>query len=226
MKSKVSSLIERKSTLYTMAECHYKKENIQGKLQKKKRKIKHKILILSLGGGRSSFLLGWEAEASLASGSASLDLNSTSFALVAASLASEWGLVSLLLPLSLATSALWPWSLAWLGPLEASRGGRVAWTVKSYLEDSGARAEEMGGQLGLHVSQDDSRHSVAASITSKQEPLQGWGLHPFYLAVVPAYLSQLFSQPYLCLLDPKEVGCLLQCLPSFLNHPNGGFGLL
>ena len=156
-----------------MAECHYKKENIQGKLQKKKRKIKNKILILSLGGGRSSFLLGWEAEASLASGSASLDLNSTSFALVAASLASEWGLVSLLLPLSLATSALWPWSLAWLGPLEASRGGRVAWTVKSYLEDSRARVEEMGGQLGLHVSQDDSRHSVAASITSKQEPLQG-----------------------------------------------------
>ena len=60
-----------------------------------------------------------------------------------------------------------------MGPLEALKGGRVACTVKSYLEDSRARVEEMGGQLGLHVSQDDSRHSVAASITSKKEPLQG-----------------------------------------------------
>ena len=42
-----------------MAECHNKKENIQGKLQRKKKR-KNKILILSLGlGRRRVFFLTW-----------------------------------------------------------------------------------------------------------------------------------------------------------------------
>ena len=86
---------------------------------------------------------------SLALGLTFLILASASFALASASLAlvvslaSEGGLVPLPLPLSLAPSAPWPLSSAWLGPFEALGRGRVAWAVRGCSEVFGAR---VGGE--------------------------------------------------------------------------------
>ena len=102
-------------------------------------KQKKKSPNYALAGGGSTLLLGWETGRLVGLGSTPLGLGSASLTLRMASLtlrvvfeplAFSGSFTSLPLPLSLVTSAFWPWSLALPGPLETLAGGKGAWVVE------------------------------------------------------------------------------------------------
>jgi len=64
------------------------------------------------------------------------------------------------------------------------------------------------------------------SLRVRRDPYKVEGLHPRFLAVVSAYLGQLFNQLDLGFFYPEVVRRLPRGLCYFLGYSSGGFDLL